>query len=271
MLQSLAIQNFALIEEAEISFSNGFIAITGETGSGKSILLGALNLILGERADYSVIRNPESKTVVEGIFKLEDHFRSWFDENELDFDPSTVIRREISSQGKSRAFINDTPVGLNTLKELTEQLIYIHSQHQTLSLKQSQFQFDVLDSFSNASELAQEVKTNVIQLRKQKNELNELKHSLSSRQREIEFSRFQWNELSEHSLHEVNYSQLEQELNSLANVDQIKELFGNISLGIAEDGAVLDRLRVLKSLLEKQKQNNSKAEEFYERVSSSLI
>jgi len=271
MLQALAIQNFALIEEAEISFSNGFIAITGETGSGKSILLGALNLILGERADYSVIRNAESKTVVEGTFNLEGSFKSWFDENELDFETSTVIRREISSQGKSRAFINDTPVGLNVLKELTEQLIYIHSQHQTLALKQSQFQFDVLDSFANATDLAVEVKNNVAQLRRLKNELENLRNSLSSRQREIEFSRFQLNELMEHSLNEINYSQLDQELNSLSNVDQIKELFGNVSAGIGEDGAVLDRLRVLKSLLEKQRQNNTKAEEFYTRISSSLI
>lgn len=271
MLQSLAIQNFALIEEAEISFSEGFIAITGETGSGKSILLGALNLILGERADYSVIRNAESKTVVEGVFKLNESYKTWFEDNELDFETSTVIRREITSQGKSRAFINDTPVGLNTLKELSEQLIYIHSQHQTLALKQSQFQFDVLDSFSNASDLASEVKTNVTKLRKLKNELENLRTSLSSRLREIEFSRFQLNELSEHSLNEINYAQLEQELNALSNVDQVKELFANVSSGIAEDGAVLDRLRLLKSMLEKQKQHHPAVQEFFERITSSLI
>jgi len=271
MLQSLAIQNFALIEEAEISFSEGFIAITGETGSGKSILLGALNLILGERADYSVIRNAESKTVVEGVFKLNESYKNWFEGNELDFETNTVIRREITSQGKSRAFINDTPVGLNILKELSEQLIYIHSQHQTLALKQSQFQFDVLDSFSNSSDLASEVKNNVTKLRKLKSELENLRNSLSSRLREIEFSRFQLNELSEHSLNETNYSQLEQELNTLSNVDQVKELFANVASGIAEDGAVLDRLRFLKSMLEKQKQNNPKAQEFFERITSSLI
>ena len=140
MLTQLSIRNFALIASADIAFSTGFTSITGETGSGKSILLGALNLILGERADYSVIRDTDKKTVVEAVFQIADTHKEWFLAQDIDWENETVIRREITAQGKSRAFINDTPVQLTQLKELTEQLIYIHSQHQTLELKKPGFQ-----------------------------------------------------------------------------------------------------------------------------------
>ena len=129
MLVSLGIQNFILIDSLEVQFDNGFTVITGETGSGKSILLGALQLILGERADYSVMRDKEKKTVVEAVFRLKEfHLKPFFDEFELDYLDETIIRREITSQGKSRAFINDSPVSLSVLKGLSERLIHIHSQ-----------------------------------------------------------------------------------------------------------------------------------------------
>jgi DNA repair protein RecN (Recombination protein N) len=134
MLTQLSIRNFALIASADIAFSTGFTSITGETGSGKSILLGALNLILGERADYSVIRDTDKKTVVEAVFQIADLHKEWFESQDIDWETETVIRREITAQGKSRAFINDTPVQLTQLKELTEQLIYIHSQQTGIRL-----------------------------------------------------------------------------------------------------------------------------------------
>lgn len=270
MLQSLSIRNFALIEQADLAFENGFVAITGETGSGKSILLGALNLILGERADYSVIRDAAEKTIVEANFVIDGNYKSWFDENELDYELHSVIRREITSQGKSRAFINDTPVSLNTLKELTEQLVYIHSQHQTLALKQMQFQFDVLDAVGDTTDLAFEVKSKVAQLRKLELELKKLNENLSSQQREIEFARFQFNELEEHQLDSVNYTELENELNKLSNVDQLRELFQAIANGIGEDNGPLDRLRILKSLAEKHKNTDSTIADFVERINASL-
>lgn len=270
MLQSLSIRNFALIEQADLSFQNGFVAITGETGSGKSILLGALNLILGERADYSVIRDAAEKTIVEANFEIDTNYKSWFEENELDYEVHSVIRREITSQGKSRAFINDTPVSLNTLKELTEQLVYIHSQHQTLALKQMQFQFDVLDAVGDTTDLALEVKTKVAGLRKLEAELKKLNENLSSQQREIEFARFQFNELNEHQLDTINYTELESELNKLSNVDQLRELFQAISSGIGEDNGPLDRLRILKSLAEKHKNTDATIADFVERINSSL-
>ena len=157
MLNSLYIQNFALIEKVTLDFSKGFTVITGETGSGKSILLGALHLILGERADYSVIRNKEEKTVVEAVFKIRNFdLQTFFNQYELDFNEETIIRREISAQGKSRAFINDTPVQLNILKDLAEKLIHIHSQHHTIDLKNIDFQMELLDVLGDTLELKNE-------------------------------------------------------------------------------------------------------------------
>jgi DNA repair protein RecN (Recombination protein N) len=271
MIQSLSIRNFALIQEADLLFPGGFIAITGETGSGKSILLGALNLILGERADYSVIRDSNEKTIVEANFRIDEQYREWFDENELDYEPVSLIRREITSQGKSRAFINDTPVSLVTLKELTEQLVYIHSQHQTLALKQVQFQLNVLDAVADTSDLALEVKLKVTELRKLENELLALKENLAAQQREIEFARFQYNELTEHRLDELDYVSFEAELAGLSNVDQLKELYIAISTGIGEDNGPLDRLRLLKVLTEKYKSSDRLSEDFSNRLNSAIV
>ena len=271
MLQSLSIRNFALIESADLTFPDGFIAITGETGSGKSILLGALNLMLGERADYSVIRNPEEKTVVEAAFRLSDTYKDWFEEQELDFDSMTIIRREITNGGKSRAFINDTPVQLTTLKELTEQLVYIHSQHQTLALKQMSFQFSVLDAVGETDDLALKVKDTVRDLRKKENELNTLHNASAAAQREIDFARFQYEELIDHDLEKVSYEDLDKQLRSLSNVDQLKELFQAISEGITEDNGPVDRLRILKALSDKQKSTHADGEQLHERITAALI
>jgi len=157
MLKSLSIRNYALIEKIDVDFFSGFSVITGETGAGKSILLGALGLILGNRADNSVIRDPERKCIVEGVFDLGHiEIKDFFIENNLDFDHLTIMRREINSSGKSRAFINDSPVNLNLLKELGEQLVNIHSQYQTLNLGNFGFQLNTLDAFINHPALLHE-------------------------------------------------------------------------------------------------------------------
>ena len=146
MLKQLSIRNFALIKEASLNFDNGFTVITGETGSGKSILLGALNLILGNRADLSVIRDADLKTTVEAEFELgDDRFKGFFEENDIDYFQNTIIRREINGQGRSRAFINDVPVQLNVLKLLAEQLVNIHSQYHTIELRDPAYQLDLFD------------------------------------------------------------------------------------------------------------------------------
>ena len=157
MITSLRIENFALIDEAHIQFSNGFTVITGETGSGKSILLNALNLILGERANFSVIGDRKDKSVVEAHIEIADFgLNTFFEKEELDYFDTCIVRREISKQGRSRAFINDTPVQLTTLKELSSRLIHIHSQYNTLELKDLNHQLNILDSLAGNKVAAEE-------------------------------------------------------------------------------------------------------------------
>src|ERR1700709_1218434 len=154
MLQKLTINNYALIDNLEISFDNGLNILTGETGAGKSIILGALSLILGQRAESRYFFNQQKKCVIEGVFKISDfHLKSFFEDNELDYEAETILRREISADGKSRAFVNDTPVNLTTIKALGEKLIDIHSQHATLEINDPEFQLLVVDSVSGHVEL----------------------------------------------------------------------------------------------------------------------
>ena len=175
MLKQISIQNYALIDVLEISFSENLNTITGETGAGKSILLGALSLIVGSRADTSVLQDKEKKCVVEGTFDVKGYsLKSFYRENELDYADETVIRREINPEGKSRAFINDTPVTLNILKELGEKLIDIHSQHETLTLNSSGFQLSVVDSFSSHSELLEQYREEYRNYRSSEHKLAEL-------------------------------------------------------------------------------------------------
>ena len=154
MLKHLSVQNYALIDQLEVEFSDGLTIITGETGAGKSILLGALGLIAGSRADTQALQDKTKKCFVEASFNIKDYsLKNFFSSNDLDYEVTTTIRREINPEGKSRAFINDTPVTLNQLKELAEHLIDIHSQHQTLTLNGSEFQLSVVDAFADHSEL----------------------------------------------------------------------------------------------------------------------
>jgi DNA repair protein RecN (Recombination protein N) len=154
MIQSLSVENYAIIDKLEIEFSRGLSIITGETGAGKSILMGALSLILGKRADTSILKDKSRKCIVEGTFDISEYgFQSFFDKNDIDYDDFTILRREISPNGKSRAFINDSPVNLNLLSEISIRFIDIHSQHHNLNLSNNQFQLKVLDSFSHSEDL----------------------------------------------------------------------------------------------------------------------
>ena len=160
MLKQLNVRNFALIQEAVLNFDDEYTVITGETGSGKSILLNALHLLLGERADYKVIGNNGEKAVVEATFQInEGEFSHFFSQNDIDSEQETIVRREITRQGKSRAFINDIPVQLNILKEFTEQLVSIHSQYNTLDLKRKDFQLQTLDLLADTRPLQVEFST----------------------------------------------------------------------------------------------------------------
>ena len=253
MLKSLSVQNFALIEHVSLQFHDGLHVITGETGSGKSILLGALNLILGERSDFSVIRNPEKKTIVEAVFQLNESFKSWFVREDIDWEPEAVIRREITSQGKSRSFINDTPVQLNQLKELTEQLVYIHSQHETLEIKKTKFQFDLLDSYADSLDLAQQVASVYSHIHRLKTTKAQLESSRSSQLQELDYIRFQINEIQLLNLDQVDYAALENDFNKLSQLDDLKEAYSSIMHAIDQESGAADLLRRLKTHIDKWK------------------
>ncbi|MEY2764146.1 MAG: repair protein RecN, partial [Bacteroidota bacterium] len=237
MLQSISVQNFALIDQAELLFQDGFTAITGETGSGKSILLGAIGVLLGQRADAKFIRSAENKCVIEAQFNLGPHWASFFEEHDLDFEPQTTIRREILSNGKSRAFINDTPVSVQTLKLAGEQLIDIHSQHEQSLIGQRNFQLDIIDIVAKNSIGIQEYKS----LYKQWNQLKEQQLELIQKQKEwsatADFIQFQYDEISQSSLGKINIAESELWVSRAENIEEINSMLMQcIQLFSAENG-----------------------------------
>lgn len=271
MLAHLSIRNFALIDRAAIDFEQGYSVITGETGSGKSILLGALNLILGERADYSVIRDPLQKTIVEARFSLSDSYKVWFEENDIDWDQETIIRREITAQGKSRTFVNDTPIQLTQLRELTEQLIYIHSQHETLELKSARFQMDLLDVYGDTLALAEQTKMCFLNWKALKNKQHQLIQSTADLQREMDYVQFQLDELNQLELQNTQYALLEDELKRLGQVDELRFTFAAIDQGLNAENGPIDSLRSIKNTVDKWKKLDEKLVNTSDRLQSCLI
>ncbi len=255
MLSSLYIQNFALIEKVTLDFSKGFTVITGETGSGKSILLGALYLILGERADYSVIRNKEEKTVVEAVFKIQNFgLQTFFEQNELDFNEETIVRREISSQGKSRAFVNDTPVQLSLLKELAKKLIHIHSQHHTIDLKSNDFQMELLDILGGTIDLKNEFNSLFSSYKKLQNTIQTKEESLKFALLNVDYTKFQVEELDKLELYSTNFLEVETELKAIENSEDIKVGFAVLIDQLTDEGATTNAFNLLglvKSKLDK--------------------
>jgi DNA repair protein RecN (Recombination protein N) len=224
MLLSLTIKNYALIESLEIDFSDEFSIITGETGAGKSILLGALGLVLGNRADLSVLKDKEQKCVIEAHFLLKNYdLQGFFIENDLDYEDQSIIRREILPSGKSRAFINDSPANLNILQELSGFLIDIHSQHQTREILNEEYQLEIIDAISNNSEIITNYTKELKQFNSTRNQLNNLKSERESLSKEQEYNSFLLNELLLANLKEGEQELLEQELEQLSNVEFISE------------------------------------------------
>ena len=224
MLLSLTRKNYALIESLEINFSDQFSIITGETGAGKSILLGALGLVLGNRADLSVLKDNEQKCVIEAHFSLKNYnLQAFFIENDLDYEDQSIIRREILPSGKSRAFINDSPVNLNVLQELSNFLIDIHSQHQTREILNEEYQLEIVDAIANNSELISGYVKELKQFNSFKKQLNHLKSEKESLSKEQEYNSFLLNELLLANLKEGEQEILEEELEQLSNVEFISE------------------------------------------------
>ncbi|PWH86328.1 DNA repair protein RecN [Brumimicrobium oceani] len=267
MLKRLSVKNFALIENAQLDFKSGFAVITGETGSGKSILLGALKLILGERADYSVIRNEEKKTIVEAVFNIDEStYSDFFKTNDLDLESETIIRREIHAKGKSRAFINDTPVQLNVLKELTQGLIHIHSQHHTLSLKDAAFQRSILDVIAENTSTLISLKALYSTSKSLKRKIKSLEESKSKLELEYEFNSFQLEELSKLNLKELDYESIEKEVERGEQFEEIKSAYQMISHLINDDEEGV--LTTLNKLTKNANVNDPKVQELMTRLQS---
>jgi DNA repair protein RecN (Recombination protein N) len=273
MLQNLRIQNFALIEETEVRLNQGLTVITGETGAGKSILLGALGLTLGNRADVSSLHDKAKKCIIEAQFNIKAYnLKSFFDNNELDFEEVTSIRREITPEGKSRAFINDTPTTLNVLKELGDQLIDIHSQHETLLLKETNFQFELVDAFAQTTQLFADYKKQFSQLTKLKKQLEELTAQEIQAKKELDYFQFQFNELEEAAIKVGVQQQLEEESETLENAEFIKGNLSKSSLAInGGDENIVSALALVKQQLQSVSKFGKQFNELFERVNSVSI
>ena len=227
MLKHLYIKNFTLIDQLDIAFHSGFSVITGETGAGKSIILGAIGLLLGNRADSKQIKQGEKKCTIEAHFDLSHYgFESFFEDNDIDFEPEdTIIRRELTASGKSRAFINDTPVSLQMMRILGEQLIDIHSQHQNLLLQKDDFQLNVVDIIAQDSTALSAYHSSYQHYKESLQRLSDLKEQIAKAQENEEFMRFQFNELESAGLVEGRQQELEQESETLSHSEDIKTAY----------------------------------------------
>jgi len=273
MLVKLFVQNYALIRVLDIELENGLTIITGETGAGKSILLGALSLILGTRADSTVLLDKNEKCIVEGTFRIEEYdLNDFFIANELDYEPVTILRREINPAGKSRAFINDTPVTINLLKELGDKLIDIHSQHQTLMLSDNSFQLNVIDSFAGTAKLKAEYKTAWSAYMKLKKEYSSVKEKSDRNKSDLEYYQFQLNQLQDAKLKKGEQEELEAEQELLGHAEEIKlALSGSSDLLNGEGLSILAMLREVKLNIGKIKSFLPDGESLWMRTDSSLI
>ncbi len=273
MLTRLSIQNFAIIDEATINFSNRLSIITGETGAGKSILLGGLSLILGERAEATSFFDKEKKCVVEAEFDIKDlELDSFFETEGLDFEEHTLVRREINPGGKSRAFINDTPVNLQTLKKLTAQLVNLHQQHDTLELNDATFQLKLIDSISGSKDLLKKYQLRFRSFREIEKNIRELKEQLDKASREQDYILFQFNELKEASLTEGEQENIEQEMNALVHAEEIKRNLSTASAQLQNnEGNISDELRSVLQLLQATVKFQPDLEELANRLKSATI
>lgn len=273
MLKSLKIENYALIRSENIEFSKGFGVICGQTGAGKSIILQALALALGQRADKDVLFDKEKRCVSEAVFLLEESYRKYFDENELDYEHETVFRREILPSGKSRSFVNDTPVPLAVMKELSERIIDINSQHNTLKLNDKVYQFSILDSFLPETDSLSSYASLFSVYRKKKNRLSQVGEELSGLQKENSYNVYVYEELEKAKLKAGEQEELEKNLEFMEAGEEIRKcISSSLSLFEAEDyPAILPNLLQVKNNLAKTAKSSEKLGELAQRSESTLI
>lgn len=244
MLKSLYIKNYALIDKLEVEFHSGFSVITGETGAGKSIILGALALILGQRADSKSIKSGENKCVIEGIFDVKEYdLKGFCEQNDIEYDDDSVIfRREITSEGKSRAFINDSPVTLSSMKALGDKLIDIHSQHNNLLIGDNNFQLEVLDLLAESSNQLNEFRQAFKEYRNVEKALDKLLHDAKHNKDEEDFIRFQYEALTEANLQDNEQQELEEEQNVLSHSEEIKSALSVVYTLLSEGNKTLSAI-----------------------------
>jgi DNA repair protein RecN (Recombination protein N) len=273
LLASISIKNYALINELHIDFSSGLSIITGETGAGKSILLGALGLVLGNRADLTTLKNTTRKCVVEAVLSIDKYnLHDFFVREDIDYEINTIIRREILPSGKSRAFVNDTPVTLSVLTRLRSKLIDIHSQHQTLQLSDQQFQFQLLDAFANNESKLASYQTGLVQYTSEKNRLEEIQHAQREANLQYDYNSHLYNELLEANLVEDEQEALEEKLEKINNVEEIKQNLSE-ALQVSTDDTIgiQNLLYSLESKLTKIAPYSKEYQELSERISSVKI
>ncbi|CAD7807505.1 DNA repair protein RecN [Chryseobacterium aquaeductus] len=272
MLSRIYIKNFALIDALDVSLKNGLQVITGETGAGKSIILGALRLILGERADLKSISKTEEKSIVETEFDLNNQFKKFFIENDLDYEHQTIIRREILPSGKSRAFINDVPVTLDVLKELTSQLIDIHSQFETSNLFTADYQFKIIDGLSENKKLIEDYQQDFLEFQSLKTQLKKLQTQLSENTKESDYKQFLLNELEDLKLDDVDYDELQNQLSVQENAGMISENIAQIlSRFHQEEIGILSFFNEAKNKLSKIAEVSHSFSELDERLEGSFV
>tara|TARA_B100001113_G_scaffold80596_1_gene63512 strand:- start:923 stop:2575 length:1653 start_codon:yes stop_codon:yes gene_type:complete len=273
MLKSLSIKNYLLIDELSVSFNNGFTVITGETGAGKSILVGGISLILGKRADLSVNRDKSQKCIIEGVFDIGSYnLKSIFDKQELDYDTETILRREISSSGKSRAFINDSPVNLGQLSAIGSKIIDIHSQYQNLEILEDDFQFNILDIISNNNNNVSEYENLLKSYKTKKRDLDFLVDERKNLIQSIDYNRFILDEIDSSNVLNENLEDLENIQSSLSNFEEISsELNFSSQLINNEDLGISSNLLKLKNSISKISENSEKYKSILDRINSLKI
>lgn len=273
MLQSISIQNYALINQLEIDFSDGFSVITGETGSGKSILLGALSLVLGQRSEGNVLKDKEKKCVIECSFYIEKYnLQEFFEKNELDYEKEAIVRREILPSGKTRAFVNDTPVSLKTLKELGVCLVDIHSQNQNLVLGSFEYQVGIVDTYAQNAALIAKYQLSFKKYQDLKKELKNQEEIAAKEKADLDYFQFQLEQLNEANLVEGEQKDMEEELETLNHAEEIKsglyQAYGFLSEG---ESSVISQIKEARSAISKIQGVFTEADSYFERLDSSLI
>ncbi|CAM3426296.1 DNA repair protein RecN [Aequorivita lipolytica] len=273
MITTLAIKNYALIEDMRVELNEGLTIITGETGAGKSIVLGALALLLGKRADLSSVKDSSKKCIIEGHFSIKNYeLQNVFEENDLDYEPQTIIRREILPGGKSRAFVNDTPVSLTQLQALAPYLVDVHSQHETLEIVSENFQMEVIDALAGNAELLKSYQLQFADFKKISEELSVLKLQKEDASKELDYNTFLFNELQQANLKKLNQQDLEETYETLNNAEAIQEALSEVTKLFDDDQiGSLQTAKEARIVLGKIKGYSKAFEDFWQRLNSVII